>query len=123
MRRAQSWQTNRSRALRSNETSAEAKLWAELRNRRLGGLKFVRQASIDNYFVDFLCRERKVVVEIDGGTHSTGLELAADALRSNELSRRGYRVFRVSNADVYEHMDDVLDALLGLSTASAEPLE
>jgi very-short-patch-repair endonuclease len=112
MRRAQPWQTNRSRVLRTNETSAEARLWAELRNRRLGGLKFVRQAPIDGYFADFLCRERRVVIEIDGGTHSTEAELAADALRSSEFSSRGLRVFRVSNADVYEHLDDVLEALL-----------
>jgi very-short-patch-repair endonuclease len=118
MRRAQSWQTNRSRALRSNETSAEAKLWAELRNRRLGGLKFVRQASIDNYFVDFLCRERKVVVEIDGGTHSTGLERAADCRRSAHLALEGYRVFRTTNDDIYEHLDDVLEALIAFAVAN-----
>ena len=112
MRRSQPWRTNRSRALRANDTSAEAKLWAELRNRQLDDLKFVRQAPVGDYFVDFLCRERKVVVELDGGTHSTDAELASDAVRSGKLSKLGYRVFRVSNADVFEHIDEVLAALL-----------
>jgi len=117
MRHSQPWRTNRSRVLRADETSAEAKLWAELRNRQLGGLKFVRQAPVGDYYVDFLCRERKVVVELDGGTHSTDAELARDAARSEELNSRGYRVFRVSNADVFENLDDVLAALLAFAVS------
>ena len=120
MRHSQPWRTNRSRVLRANDTSAEAKLWTELRNRQLGDLKFVRQAPVGDYFVDFLCRERMVVVEIDGGTHSTDADLASDAARSEELSRLGYRVFRVSNADVFEQMDEVLEALLAFAEASEE---
>ena len=102
-------------------TSAEAVLWAELRDRQLGGLKFVRQAPISGYFVDFLCRERKVIVEIDGGTHSTDEELAADALGSENLRNRGFRVFRVSNADIYEQLDDVLAALMTFATLGEVP--
>jgi very-short-patch-repair endonuclease len=120
MRHSQPWRTNRSRALRANDTSAEAKLWMELRNRQHGDLKFVRQAPVGDYFVDFLCRERSVVVEIDGGTHSTDAELVRDAVISDELSSRGYRVFRVSNADVFENLDDVLAALLAFAEADGE---
>ncbi len=120
MRRSQPWRTNRARVLRADDTSAEAKLSAELRNRQLGDLKFVRQAPVGGYFVDFLCRERKVVVELHGGTHSTDAELARDAARSEESSRRGYRVFRVSNADVFEHMDEVLAALLAFAMPDVE---
>ncbi len=69
MRGPQPWRTNRSRVLRSQPISAEAKLWSRLRNRHLAGLKFVRQAPVEPYFVDFLCREHMVVVEVDGGTH------------------------------------------------------
>ena len=121
MRHSQPWRTNRARVLRAKDTSAEAKLWAELRNRQLADLKFVRQAPVGDYFVDFLCRERKVVVEIDGGTHSTDAELAKDAVRSDELSSRGYRVFRVSNADVFEHLDDVLAAVLAFAAPDEAP--
>ena len=87
MRRTQSWRTERSRTLRSNETAAEAKLWAELRNRHFAGLKFVRQAPVGAYFADFLCRERRLIVEADGATHSTDAELSADAQRTRELER------------------------------------
>lgn len=120
MRHSQPWQTIRSRVLRARETSAEAKLWSELRNRHLGGLKFVRQAPAGDYFVDFLCRERKVVVEIDGGTHSTDVELASDTVRSDTLRSLGYRVFRTSNIDVFEHLDEVLSALLAFARAGEE---
>ena len=113
MRSQQPWRTHRSRVLRSRPISAEARLWAKLRNRQLGGLKFVRQAPVGPYFADFLCRERKVVVEVDGGTHGTKIELARDEARMNELRGLGYRVFRVHNIDVYENIDCVLDALLG----------
>jgi very-short-patch-repair endonuclease len=120
MRHSQPWRTNRSRILRANDTSAETKLWAELRNRQLGDLKFVRQAPVGGFFVDFLCRERRIVVELDGGTHSTEAEMASDAARSEELSRLGYRVFRVSNADVFEQMDEVLAALLAFVREDGE---
>jgi len=113
MRGEQPWRTNRARALRSQPISAEAKLWAKLRNRQLGGHKFVRQAPIGAHFADFLCRERKVIVEVDGGTHGTKTELAHDDARTLTMRRLGYRVFRVRNIDVYENMERVLDALLG----------
>jgi very-short-patch-repair endonuclease len=112
MRGEQPWRTNRARALRSQPISAEAKLWAKLRNRRLGGHKFVRQAPIGPYFADFLCRERKVVIEVDGGTHGTAKELARDDVRTVELRRLGYRIFRARNVDVYENVELLLDALL-----------
>ena len=112
MRGSQPWRTNRSRVLRSQPISAEARLWSKLRNRQLAGLKFVRQVPLDPYFVDFLCRERKVVVEVDGGTHGTAGEIARDRSRTLELQRSGYRVFRVHNSDVYENIDGVLDTLL-----------
>jgi very-short-patch-repair endonuclease len=112
MRGSQPWRTNRARVLRSQPISAEARLWARLRNRQLAGLKFVRQVPIDSHFVDFVCRERRVVVEADGGTHSTEGELARDSARTRNLRRLGYRVFRVHNTDVYENIDGVLDTLL-----------
>jgi very-short-patch-repair endonuclease len=112
MRGSQPWRTNRSRVLRSQPISAEAKLWSRLRDRRLGGVRFVRQAPVGPYFVDFLCRERKVAVEVDGGTHSTDAEIVQDGARFAELAQLGYRVFRVSNRDVYDNVERVLDGLI-----------
>ncbi|HEX6611693.1 MAG TPA: DUF559 domain-containing protein [Hyphomicrobiaceae bacterium] len=112
MRGSQPWLSNRARVLRDTQTSAEERLWSHLRNRQLGGFKFVRQLPIGQAFADFACRDRKLVVEVDGGTHSTAAELSHDARRSEMLAQRGYRVFRVHNTDVYENIDGVLDAIL-----------
>ena len=112
MRRSQPWKTNRSRVLRSNATSAEDVLWHHLRNRHLNGFKFVRQAPIENYFADFLCREARFIVEVDGGTHGELHEIAADAERTRALGNLGYKIFRVSNGDIYGNIDFVLDHIL-----------
>ena len=112
MRRSQPWKTNRSRALRSNATSAEEVLWYYLRNRHLNGFKFVRQASIENYFADFLCRETRLIVEVDGGTHGETREIAADAGRTAILEKLGYKILRAQNQDIYDNLDGVLDHIL-----------
>ena len=112
MRRSQPWRTNRARVLRDGQSSAEAKLWEHVRERRLGGFKFVRQIAIDQFFADFVCRERKLMVEIDGGTHSTESEVRSDAGRDAELRKLGYRVFRVRNDEVYDNIAGVLETLL-----------
>ena len=112
MRTTQTWRTNRSRVLRSNSTSAEDLIWSELRGRRLGGLKFVRQCPVGPFFADFVCRENKIIVEIDGGTHGTETEVARDQTRSAYLLAVDFRIFRVHNQDVYDNIDGVLDTLL-----------
>ena len=117
MRGEQPWRTNRSRVLRSRPISAEEKLWSHLRNRQLGGHKFVRQMPIGPYFADFVCRERNVIVEVDGGTHSTEEEVAQDERRTQHLHSLGYRVFRISNDNVYNNLDRALDALLAFIEA------
>jgi len=78
----------------------------------------VRQEPIGPYFIDLLCRERKLVVEVDGGTHGELSELRTDARRTAHLERLGYRIFRVGNSDVYENIDRVLDALLAQLSAT-----
>jgi very-short-patch-repair endonuclease len=117
MRRAQPWKTNRARVLRSNATSAEDRLWYELRARRLNGMKFVRQCPIGPFFVDFACREARIVVEVDGGTHSSDEEVARDRARSAYLESEGFRIFRAHNIDVYENMDGVLETLMAFVRA------
>jgi very-short-patch-repair endonuclease len=100
--------------LRSSQTDAEARLWSRLRNRQLNGYKFIRQAPIGNFFADFVCREPKVAVEVDGATHVSDAEIARDAERSAALRRLGYRVVRVTNADVSENLDGVLELILSV---------
>jgi very-short-patch-repair endonuclease len=100
------------RKLRREFTNAEWKLWAELRNRQLGNSKFVRQEPVGDYVADFVCRERRLIVEVDGATHSTDEELRRDAARTEFLERHGYRVVRFQNEDVYDAMEGVLQTIL-----------
>jgi very-short-patch-repair endonuclease len=103
---------SRARSLRRNKTSAEAILWQALRNRALGELKFVRQEPIGPYFADFCCRERKLLVELDGATHSTDAERARDEARTRFFESQNYRVIRFSNADVYDDIESVTNTIL-----------
>ena len=105
-------ETNRARELRRDQTSAEARLWRRLRNRALNGFKFVRQEPVGPYFADFACREKKLVVEVDGATHSTDDEVRRDEFRTKTLVAAGFRVVRFQNAEVYENIEDVLETIL-----------
>ncbi len=95
--------------LRKQDVPAEALLWEELRDRRCGGYKFVRQQPIAGYVVDFLCRQAKLVVELDGVTH-LGRE-SYDAQRSREIMECGYVVMRLTNDDIYEDIDACVEAI------------
>ena len=97
------------RKLRGTQTDAERKLWFALRDRRLGGFKFVRQEAVGPFIVDFICRERKLVIEVDGGQHA---ESAKDAARDAQLAREGYRVMRFWNNDVLANREGVLVTIL-----------
>jgi very-short-patch-repair endonuclease len=106
-------EARRARGLRRDQTEAERRLWWRLRNRTLGGFKFVRQEPIGPYFADFVCREEKLVIEIDGGTHSTGDERHRDGAPEQFLHDQGYRVARFGNDEVYRNIDGVIDTILG----------
>ncbi|WP_291685220.1 endonuclease domain-containing protein [Bradyrhizobium sp.] len=101
----------RSRTLRASQTSAEAKLWQALRNRRLARWKFRRQHPIDRYVVDFVTLDGKLIVEVDGVTHSEPSEIARDKGRSAVLEACGFLVLRVTNTDVYENLEGVLEMI------------
>ena len=100
------------RALRKSETLAEKRLWEQLRNRNLEGFKFSRQVSIGPYIADFVCREQRLIVEVDGATHSTDEELAHDRRRTEFLKSEGYAVTRFQNDEVLNGMDEVLTLTL-----------
>jgi len=96
--------TDRARQLRRAMTDAERKLWHELRGRRLQGAKFRRQEQVGRHFADFLCFERRLIVEVDGGQHSP----EADAARTAALESDGWRVVRYWNHEVMDNLDGVL---------------
>jgi very-short-patch-repair endonuclease len=101
----------RARKLRLSQTSAEAKLWQALRNRQLARWKFRRQHPIDRYIVDFVTLDGKLVIEVDGVTHAEPSELRRDEARSKVLEACGFLVVRVSNTDVYENIEGVLEMI------------
>ena len=95
-------------------------MWSEVRNRRLGGYKFVREHPIGPFFVDFLCRSAKVIVEIDGGTHGSSTEIEYDRAREAFLRSEGFRIFRAGNGDIYDDIGAVCDALLAFLQDAAD---
>jgi very-short-patch-repair endonuclease len=101
---------SRERNLRHAQTDAEARLWHHLRGRRLEGHKFRRQHKITAYFVDLVCAEASLIVELDGGQHAE--RKSYDAARTAALEAAGYRVIRFWNDDVLARTDAVLSEIL-----------
>ena len=108
MRGPDPFQLPRAKELRQNFTLAEARLWEQLRGKRLDGHKFVRQHPVGSYFADFSCRSRGLIVEIDGATHSPDTERKRDEVRPRFLSQQGYRVVRFENDEILNGLDEVL---------------
>ena len=102
---------SRARRLRESQTSAEAKLWQALRNRQLARWKFRRQHPVDRYVVDFVTLDGKLIIEVDGVTHSNPIEIERDEARTKVLEACGFLVLRVSNTDVYENLEGVLELI------------
>jgi very-short-patch-repair endonuclease len=102
----------KARSFRKNMTVAEYRMWYFLRDRRLNGYKFVREQIIGNYIADFVCRQKKLIVEVDGSQHLEAIEY--DNLRTKYLMQQGYTVFRVWNNEVIENAEAVLEAILDL---------
>jgi very-short-patch-repair endonuclease len=97
--------TLRSRELRARSTDAETKIWNRLRNRQIAGCKFVRQEPIGRYICDFVCREKTIVIEVDGGQHAGSKR---DEVRDRYLHEQGYRVLRFWNNDVLANIEGAL---------------
>ena len=72
----------------------------------------MRQEPVGPYFADFMCREHRLIVEVDGATHSTTEEIAHDRFRQRGLEEAGFRVLRVTNDDVYSNLDGVCETIL-----------
>ena len=102
---------SRALQLRKAQTSAEARLWQALRNRRLAHWKFRRQHPIDRFVVDFVTIDGKLIIEVDGVTHGSDAAAARDADRAAILESLGFHVVRVTNTDVYENLNGVLEMI------------
>lgn len=96
----------RAKQMRANPTPPELKLWLTLRANRLESQQFTRQTVIAPYIVDFASKAAKLVIEVDGDTHSDNRRYDAD--RTKFLESLGYRVIRFTNHEVLTNMEGVL---------------
>jgi very-short-patch-repair endonuclease len=97
------------RKLRKNSTLAEIMLWYELKGRKLRGYDFDRQRPIDNYIVDFYCKDLQLAIEIDGESHYGNEE--ADEERQRKLESLGVHFLRFEDIDVRLKLDKVVGAI------------
>jgi very-short-patch-repair endonuclease len=97
------------RALRRRMTDAERKLWRLLRSGRFEEFKFRRQQPLGPYVADFVCFDRRLVIEIDGGEHFRRAK--ADAIRTKWMEAKGYRVIRFWNSQVLGKVEAVLEEM------------
>ena len=107
------------RTLRNSMTDAETHLWQRLRGRQLAGCKFRRQHPYLDFVLDFVCLEKNVIVEVDGGEH---LESERDQLRDRRLREAGFQVLRFWNNQVLTDTDAVVEAIwMALQNAATVP--
>jgi very-short-patch-repair endonuclease len=103
----------RAQELRKRMTVAERKLWFVLRDRKFAKFKFRRQVPIGRFIADFVCFERRLVIEVDGGQHADSV---SDRRRDRWFAANGYRVLRFWNNEVMRNLD-------GVATLLAETLD
>ena len=102
----------RAKILRKNMTECEQKLWYFLRAKRFEGHKFNRQVPIGIYIADFVCRDKKIIVELDGAQHYNNEEqIQHDLIRDNYLKNLGYTIIRFYDNDIIENIYGVLEKI------------
>ena len=104
--------TTRAKQLRNNMTPPEVRLWARLKRLRERGFHIRRQAPFRGYYLDFVCFDRRLVIEVDGGQHGDEVQADHDATRDKVLRREGFRVMRFWSGEVMANTDGVVDAIV-----------
>ncbi len=100
----------KARELRKNPTDAERVLWRHLRLRQFSGYKFRRQQPMRKYIVDFVCLEKRLIIEVDGGHHSE--QLKYDSERKTWLEEQGFRLLRFWDNQVLKETDAVKEMIM-----------
>ncbi len=95
--------------MRKNATPQEVILWARLKNEQLG-YKFRRQHSFGKYIADFYCREKDLIIEVDGSQHLEQKEY--DDKRSEFLENQGIKVLRFWDNEINNNIDGVVEKIL-----------
>ena len=93
-------------------TKQERQLWQFLRKKNINNLKFRRQYPLGNYIVDFICNEKKLIIEIDGGQHNEDKNIIYDLERTKYLEIKGYKVIRFWNHDIDNNIEGVYQEIL-----------
>ena len=101
--------TNLAKTLRKRSTDAELILWQRIKARRLEGIKFRRQQPIEDFIVDFLSFEKRIIIELDGGQHAEDRQ--KDRERDKLLTKAGFKVLRFWNNEIFENLDGVLERI------------
>ena len=99
------------KTLRNHTTAAESTLWKAIRNKQIDNLKFRRQHSIGNYIVDFYCPEIRLIIELDGASHNNYLSGELDQERDRILQECNCTILRFENREVYEFLNDIIEAI------------
>jgi very-short-patch-repair endonuclease len=111
----------RAREMRNDPTLAERRLWAILHSLRQQGYHFRRQVQIGPYYADIACHDARLIIEVDGATHSTDEEISYDQRRERYLRSRGFRTLRLWNSDIAANSSGVGEAILN-ALNGIEPL-
>ncbi len=110
---------NPAKNLRQRATDAEHRLWQRLRNRQVHNAKFRRQHAIPPYIVDFVCLEKKLIIEADGGQHTE--RQTHDEKRTAFLEVQGFQVLRFWNDEILTQTEDVLEAIFRALSETPHP--
>ena len=95
--------------LRKDQTEAEKMLWKNLRAKQIKGYKFRRQHPMGSFIADFICLEKKLVLELDGGEHA--LRKEKDKKRDHWFYDEGFEVLRIWNSDIFHNLDGVMETI------------
>jgi very-short-patch-repair endonuclease len=106
----------KARALRTNLTDAEQRLWSRLRRKQISGVQFYRQRPVGNYIVDFFAPAVRLVIEVDGAQHAERSEAEYDKERSEYLEQVGLRVLRFDDRQVLTETDGVIENIFQIVT-------
>jgi len=100
----------RARELRRNLTEAERTLWRHIRLRQIGGCKFRRQQPIGRYIADFVCFEKRLIIEVDGGQHLE--QKSYDSERDGWLEKEGFRILRFWDNQIFKEIEAVKQVIM-----------
>ena len=99
----------KARQLRNSATPGEKRLWKYISRKQILGYDFDRQTPIDNYIVDFCCKELKLVIELDGRYHDFKVEY--DERRQKRIESHGVQFIRFTEKEIIEDIDPILEEI------------